>query len=40
MVQKGGLRRNASSAKQSKGQKEWFAIKNNVLGNSIVKDKY
>ena len=40
MVQKGGLRRNASLAKQSRGQKERFAIKNNVLGNSTVKDKY
>ena len=40
MVQKGGPRRNASSVKQNRGQKERFAIKNNVLGNSTVKAKY
>ena len=40
MVQKDGPRRNASLAKQSRGQKERFAIKNNVPGNSTVKDKY
>jgi len=38
MVQEGGLRRDASSAKQSKGQKVQFAIQSNVLGVSIDKD--
>ena len=40
MVQKGGPRRNASSAKQSRGQKMQSAIKSNVSGHSTVKDKY
>ena len=39
-VQKSDLRRNASSAEQSRGQKVWFAIKSNVPDNSIDKDKY
>ena len=40
IVQEGGSRRNTSSAEQSKSQKVQFAIKSNVLGNFIVKDKY
>ena len=36
-VQEGGLRRNASLAKQSRGQKVWSAIQSNVLGDSIDK---
>ena len=39
-VQKSDSRRNASSTEQSRGQKVWFAIKSNVLDNSIDKDKY
>ena len=38
MVQEGSSRRNASSAKQSKGQKVWSTIQSNVLGVSIDKD--
>ena len=38
MVKEGGLRRDASSAKQSKGQKVQSAIQSNVLGVSIDKD--
>ena len=34
-VQEGGLRRNASSVEQSKGQKVWSAIQSNVLGDFI-----
>ena len=40
MVQEGGPRRNASSTEQSKDQKVRSAIKSNVPGDSIVKDKY
>jgi len=40
MVQEGGPRRNTSSVKQSKSQKVQPAIKSNVPGNFIVKDKY
>ena len=35
-----GLRRNASSAKQSQRRKVWSNIKSNVLDNSIDEDKY
>ena len=38
MVQKGGSRRNASLAEQSRGQKVWSAIQSNILGDSIDKD--
>ena len=34
------MRRNASSAEQSQGQKVQFDIKSNVLDNSTDKDKY
>ena len=34
------MRRNASSAEQSQGQKVWFDIKSNVLDNSNDKDNY
>ena len=40
IVQEGGLRRNASSAKQSRDQKMRSAIKSNVSNNSTVEDKY
>ena len=40
MVQKGGPRRNASSAEQSRSQKVWFAIQINIPGNSIDKDMH
>ena len=40
MVQEGGPRRNVSSTEQSKDQKVRSAIKSNVPGDSIVKDKY
>ena len=36
-VQEGGLRRNASLAKQSRGQKVWSTIQSNVSGDSIDK---
>ena len=39
-VWKGSPRRNASSAKQSRGQKVWPAIKNNISDNSTSKDKH
>ena len=39
-VQEGGLRRNASSTKQSRGQKVWFAIQSNVPGDSIDNDTH
>ena len=39
-VQKSGLKRNASSTGQSRGQKVQFNIKSNVLENSIDYDKY
>ena len=38
MVQKDGLRRNASSVKQSKGQKVRSALQSNVPRGSIDKD--
>ena len=38
MVQEGGPRRDASLAKQSRGQKVWSAIQSNVLGVSVDKD--
>ena len=40
IVQEGGSRRNASSAKQSQGQKVQFTIKSNFPDNSIDEDKY
>ena len=40
IFQGGDLRRNASSAEQSQGQKVRFDIKSNVLDNSTDKDKY
>ena len=39
-VQGGGPRRNVSSTKQGRGQKVWFAIHNNVMGDSIDKDTH
>ena len=39
-VQESDLRRNASSAEQSRGQKVRSAIKRNVPDNSIDDDKY
>ena len=39
-VQESDLRRNASSAEQSRGQKVRSAIKSNVPDNSIDEDKY
>ena len=39
-VWKGSPRRNTSSAKQSRGQKVWPAIKSNTLNNSTNKDKH
>ena len=39
-VGEGGPKRNASSAKQSRGQKVWFAIHNNIMGDSIDKDTH
>ena len=38
MVQKGGLKRNASSAEQSRCQKMWSAIQSNIPKDSIDKD--
>ena len=38
MVREGGLRRDASSAKQSRGQRVRSAIQINVLGISVDKD--
>ena len=40
MVKEGGLRRDASSAKQSRGQRVRFAIQINVLGISVDKDAH
>ena len=37
-IHEGGPRRNASSTKQSRGQKIWSAIQSNIPGNSIDKD--
>ena len=39
-VQKGGSRRNAFSAEQSRGMKVWSAIQGNVPGDSIDKDTH
>ena len=39
-VQEGSSRRSASSAKQSRGQKVWSAIKSNTPKDFIDKDKY
>ena len=39
-VQEGSSKRNASSAKQSRGQKVWFAVKSNTPEDSIDKDKH
>ena len=40
MVKEGGLRRDASSAKQGRGQKVQFALQGDVLGVSIDKDAH
>ena len=40
MFQGGDPRRNASSVEQSRGQKVWSDIKNNVPDNSTDEDKY
>ena len=40
MVQKGGPRRNASSAEQSRGQNVWSAIQSNISEDSIDKDTH
>lgn len=40
MVQEGGLRRDASLAKQSRGQKGQFTIQGNVSGDFVGKDKH
>ena len=39
-VQEGSSRRSASSAKQSRGQKLWSAIKSNTPEDFIDKDKH
>ena len=39
-VQEGGPRRNVSLVEQSRGQKVWSAIQNNVLRDSIDKDTH
>ena len=39
-IQKGGPRRNAFSAEQSRGQNVWSAIQNNVPRDSIDKDTH
>ena len=39
-VQEGGSRRNASSAKQSKGKKVWSTIQSNVPRDSVDKDTH
>ena len=39
-VQESGLRRNAFLAKQSRGQKVWSVIQNNVLEDSIDKNTH
>ena len=39
-IGEGSLRRNASSAKQGKGQKVWSTIKSNTPKDSIDKDKH
>ena len=40
IIQKGGPRRNKSSAMQSRGQKVQLDIKSNVPDNSTDEDKY
>ena len=40
MVQEGGLRKDTSSTKQSRGQKVQSTIQSNVLGDSIHKDAH
>ena len=40
IIQEGDLRRNTSSAKQSRGQKMRSDTKSNVLDDSIDEDKY
>ena len=35
-----GPRRNVTLAEQSRGQKIWSTIKNNILNHSLDKDKY
>ena len=40
IIQEGDLRRNTSSAKQSRGQKMRSDIKSNVLDHFIADDKY
>ena len=39
-VWEGSPRRNASSTKQSRGQKEWSAIRSYALDDSTGKDKH
>ena len=39
-VQEGDPRRNVSLVEQSRGQKVWSAIQNNVLRDSIDKDTH
>ena len=39
-IGEGSSRRNASSAKQGRGQKVWSAIKSNTPKDSIDKDKH
>ena len=39
-IQEGDLRRNASSAEQSRGSKVWFAIQGSVLRDSIDNDTH
>ena len=39
-VQEGGLRRIATLAKQSRGQKVWFAIQDDVPRDSVDKDTH
>ena len=36
-VGEGGPRRNASSARQSRGQKVWFVIQSNVLRYPLIR---
>ena len=40
IVQEGGLRKSASSAEQSQGQRVWTAIKSNIPDHSMDEDKY
>jgi len=39
-VWEGSLRRNASSTKQSRGQKDWSALKGDTSKGSTDKDKH